>query len=82
RGGVYYAFLLQSQTLFLAFFLRRDESLHSLLSRLRCRFAVSVVAHYRQVLRKRKGNFQVFIRSLENCTKPPESALFNASRQL
>ncbi|WP_211280918.1 hypothetical protein, partial [Pantoea rodasii] len=39
--------LLQSQTLFSAFFLRRGESLHSLLSRLRCRFAVSVVAHYR-----------------------------------
>ncbi|WP_231647282.1 hypothetical protein, partial [Pantoea sp. BL1] len=58
RGGVYYAFLLQSQTLFSAFFLRRDESLHSLLSRLRCRFAVSVVAHYRELFGADKGLLQ------------------------
>ncbi|WP_343554740.1 hypothetical protein, partial [Pantoea sp.] len=32
---------------FFSVFIRRDEFLHSLLSRLRCRFAVSVVAHYR-----------------------------------
>ncbi|MEB5973968.1 hypothetical protein MXF20_18000, partial [Pantoea dispersa] len=32
---------------FFSVFLRRGESLHALLSRLRCRFAVSVVAHYR-----------------------------------
>ncbi|WP_343464293.1 hypothetical protein, partial [Pantoea sp.] len=49
---------------FFSVFLRRGESLRALLSRLRCRFAVSVVAHYRASLRKRKSKFKLFYRSL------------------
>jgi len=39
-------------------FLWRGESLHSLLSRLRCRFAVSVDAHYRELILADKGLLQ------------------------
>ncbi|MCE0491616.1 hypothetical protein LU196_16390, partial [Pantoea sp. Mb-10] len=39
-------------------FLRRGESLRALLSRLRCRFAVSVVAHYRALIPADKGLLQ------------------------
>ncbi|MGX9282988.1 hypothetical protein, partial [Pantoea dispersa] len=43
---------------FFSVFLRRGESLHALLSRLRCRFAVSVVAHYRELILADKGLLQ------------------------
>ncbi|MDF7652181.1 hypothetical protein PUG42_26950, partial [Erwiniaceae bacterium L1_54_3] len=49
---------------FFSVFLRRDESLYSLLSRLRCRFAVSVVAQYRDFLRADKCYFKVFAQPL------------------
>ncbi|WP_205298338.1 hypothetical protein, partial [Candidatus Pantoea formicae] len=48
---------------FFSVFLRRDESFHSLLSRLRCRFAVSVVAHYRELFGADKGLLQKNYRS-------------------
>ncbi|WP_343463788.1 hypothetical protein, partial [Pantoea sp.] len=58
---------------FFSVFLRRGESLRALLSRLRCRFAVSVVAHYRALILADKGLLQKNGRQRLFCTKGSKS---------
>ncbi|MDU2733315.1 MAG: hypothetical protein E7C36_08505, partial [Mixta calida] len=62
RGGVYYAFLFQSQPLFQKFFSGDSDSLNRLTVPTRSRCAVSVEAHYRELFRADKCLFQKYDR--------------------
>ncbi|PEI19444.1 hypothetical protein CRM84_18890 [Escherichia coli] len=77
RGGVYYAFPLQSQAFIFAFsvgILRRTP----LTRRRVCRCSVSVVAHYRELFRPDKRKFKIIFRPRNIQPNQPKTASFSS----